>query len=90
VIMFAFPLRSRLLGSASVAARVSGFSRLTYSKPGNSERTILFADHLINEVLLKIPHRQFVFTLPKVLRPFFHHDRRLFAEVSRLIYRIID
>jgi hypothetical protein len=30
-----------------------------------------------------------VFTVPKALRPFFRHDRRLFAEVSRLIYNIL-
>jgi hypothetical protein len=53
------------------------------------KRTILFAEHLTNEVLLKLPHRQFVFTLPKALRPFFRHDRRLFAEVSRLIHNIL-
>jgi hypothetical protein len=56
----------------------------------SQKRTILFAEHLTNEVLLRLPHRQFVFTLPKALRPFFRHDRRLFAGVSRLIYRIID
>ena len=54
------------------------------------KRTILFAEHLTKEVLLSLPHRQFVFTVPKALRPFFRHDRRLFADVSRLIYRIID
>ena len=53
------------------------------------KRTILFAEHLTNEVLLRLPHRQFVFTVPKALRPFFRHDRRLFADVSRLVYRII-
>ena len=53
------------------------------------KRTILFAEHLTNEVVLKLPHRQFVFTMPKALRPFFRHDRRLFAEVSRLIYDIL-
>jgi hypothetical protein len=53
------------------------------------KRTILFAEHLTNEVLLRLPHRQFVFTMPKALRPFFRHDRRLFAEVSRLIYNIL-
>jgi hypothetical protein len=53
------------------------------------KRTILFAEHLTNEVLLRLPHRQFVFTMPKALRPFFRHDRRLFAEVSRLIYDIL-
>lgn len=55
----------------------------------SQKRTLLFAEHLTNEVLLDLPHRQFVFTMPKAVRPFFRHDRRLFAEVSRLIYTII-
>ena len=41
-------------------------------------------------MLLNLPHRQFVFALPKALRVFFRHDRRLFGHVSRLIYRIIQ
>ncbi|MFW5782899.1 MAG: transposase zinc-binding domain-containing protein [Spirochaetota bacterium] len=53
------------------------------------KRTILFAEHLTNDVLLKLPHRQFVVTMPKALRPFFRHDRRLFADLSRLIYEIL-
>jgi hypothetical protein len=53
------------------------------------KRTLLFAEHLTDEVLLNLPHRQFVFTIPKALRPFFRHDRLLFAEVSRLIYRLL-
>ena len=56
----------------------------------SQKRTLLFAEHLANEVLLDLPDRQFVFTMPKALRPFFRHDRRLFAEVSRLIYTIIS
>jgi hypothetical protein len=55
----------------------------------SQKRTLLFAEHLTNEVLLDLPHRQFVFTIPKALRPYFRHDRRLFAAVSRLIYAII-
>jgi hypothetical protein len=56
----------------------------------SQKRTLLFAEHLTNEVFLDVPHRQFVFTMPKALRPFFRHDRLLFAEVSRLIYTIIS
>ncbi len=55
-------------------------------RPCSQKRTLLFAEHLTNEVLLDLPHRQFVFTRPKALRPFFRHDRRLFTEVSRLIH----
>jgi hypothetical protein len=37
-----------------------------------------------------LPHRQFVFTFPKLLRPYFRHNRWLFAEVSRLIFAILQ
>jgi hypothetical protein len=40
--------------------------------------------------LLALPHRQFVFTFPKLLRPYFRHNRRLFSEVSRLIFAILQ
>ena len=55
----------------------------------SQKRTLLFAEHLREEVLLNLPHRQFVFTVPKALRPYFRHDRTLFAEVSRLIFTLI-
>jgi len=50
------------------------------------------------QLLLVLPHRQVVFTpwsghctdFPKVLRVFFRHDRKLYGEISRLIYRIIQ
>lgn len=47
------------------------------------------AEHLTEEVLLKLPHRQFVFTVPKALRVFFRNNRKLFADISRLIFSII-
>lgn len=50
------------------------------------KRRIPIAKHLTNEVLLCLPHRQCVFTMPKALRPFFRHDRRPFAHVSGWIY----
>ncbi len=56
----------------------------------SQKRTLLFAERLTEEVLLALPHRQFVFTMPKALRPFFRHDRRLFSEVSRLIFALVS
>ena len=41
-------------------------------------------------MLLKLPHRQFVFTLPKLLRPYFKNDRNLFEDVSKIIFSIIN
>jgi hypothetical protein len=49
----------------------------------------IFNLRLTEEVLLKLPHRQFVFTVPKALRVFFRKNRKLFADVSRLIFSIL-
>ena len=38
-----------------------------------------------DRLLLALPHRQFVWTFPRILRPYFRHNRRLFYEISRLI-----
>ena len=60
----------------------------------SQKRTLLFGEYVNERLLLRLPHRQMVFTprsgycidFPKVLRAFFHHDRNLFGEVSRLVY----
>jgi hypothetical protein len=39
--------------------------------------------------LYAVPHRQFVFTVPKRLRPFFLHDRKLLGVLARLAYRTL-
>jgi hypothetical protein len=41
------------------------------------------------QLLLRLPHRQFVFTLPKVLRVFFRHHERLHGEISRIVYGLV-
>ena len=56
----------------------------------SQKRTLLFSEHMNEQLLLQLPHRQFVFTFPKILRPFFRHDRRLFSEISRLIFSMIQ
>jgi len=52
----------------------------------DQKRTLLYAEFLAENLLLDLPHRQFVFTIPKILRPWFKSNRRLFGEVSRLIF----
>ena len=56
----------------------------------DQKRTILYAEYLAEELLLELPHRQFVFTVPKILRPYFKNDKRLFGEVSRLIFELLS
>lgn len=55
----------------------------------NQKRLLLFSEHLSENVLLELPHRQFVFTLPKLLRVYFKYDRNLFEGVSKIIFSII-
>ena len=55
----------------------------------SQKRTLLFAEYLDEQLLLALPHRQFVFTLPKALRVFLRHDQRLFADLARLIFNLI-
>jgi hypothetical protein len=56
----------------------------------SQKRAILFGEHISNEVMLKLPHRQFVFTFPKMLRPFFRNNKKLLSEVSKIIYKMFE
>jgi hypothetical protein len=55
----------------------------------SQKRFLLFAEYLDEQLLLALPHRQFVFTLPKALRVFLRYDQRLFGQISRLIFSLI-
>jgi hypothetical protein len=56
----------------------------------SQKRSLLFAEYLDEQLLLTLPHRQFVFTLPKALRVFLRYDQRLFGQISRLIFSLIS
>ena len=56
----------------------------------SQKRTLLFGEYADERLLLRLPHRQIVFTFPKVLRVFFRLDRGLFGEASRIAYRLIQ
>jgi hypothetical protein len=55
----------------------------------SQKRSLLFAEYLDERLLLALPHRQFVFTLPKALRVFLRFDQRLFGQISRLIFSLM-
>ena len=40
-------------------------------------------DGLHEEVLEAVPHRHFVFSIPKILRRYFLYDRKLLSDLSR-------
>jgi hypothetical protein len=65
------------------------------AKAGTSAQAVIRKDSCFSlntseNVLLKLPHRQFVFTIPKLLRPYFKYDRKLFEYFSRIIFSIIQ
>jgi len=49
----------------------------------HQKRVVEFGERLCMEVLKKIPHRHFVFSIPKILRRYFLYDRKLLAALSR-------
>ncbi len=55
----------------------------------HARRAVLWAEWLTGEVLAPVDHHQWVFTLPKRLRLFFLHDRRLLGALSRCAWRTV-
>jgi hypothetical protein len=52
------------------------------------KRTLLLGEYM-NQRLLRLPHRQMVFTFHKVLRGFVRRHRRLYGEIARQVYAMI-
>jgi hypothetical protein len=53
----------------------------------NARRMVEVAAHLTDHVLPPLPLRQWVFSLPKRIRPFLPHDPRLAGDVLRVLLR---
>jgi len=49
-----------------------------------------FGEFLVDQVLLDVPHRQWVFTLPKMLRVWFMYDRRLLGKLARITWKLLQ
>jgi hypothetical protein len=47
------------------------------------------AARMAHEVCMPVPHRQYVFTLPKRLRLFFRYDRRLLGQLARVAWETV-
>ena len=55
----------------------------------SQKRTLLFGMHAAEDVCLNVPHRQFVWTLPKRLRIFFRYHRKLLHKQPALAWQSI-
>ena len=49
----------------------------------HQKRVVEFGEWLCTEVLKYVPHRQWVFSIPKRLRIYFMYDRKLLTKLSR-------
>ena len=56
----------------------------------HQRRVMEFGEYLHEEILLDVPHRQWVFTIPKRLRPYFMHNRKLLAKLSRCAWQVMS
>ena len=48
----------------------------------HQKRVVEFGEWLCTDVLKKVPHRHFIFSIPKMLRRYFLYDRKLLADLS--------
>jgi len=49
----------------------------------HQKRVVEFGEWLCEEMLKAVPHRHFVFSIPKILRRYFLYNRRLLSDLSR-------
>ena len=49
----------------------------------HQKRVLQFGAWVADEILAPVPHRQYVFTVPKMLRVYFRRDRRLLGKLSQ-------
>ena len=49
----------------------------------HNKKVVQFAHHLKGAVLYPVPHRQYVFSIPKILRKFFLYNRKLLGKLSQ-------
>jgi hypothetical protein len=56
----------------------------------SQKRTLILGEYLSKDLMLALPHRQFVWTIPRCLRVFLKHDRTLHAKLSRIMFRLLS
>ncbi len=55
----------------------------------HQKRVVEFGEWFFQNVIKAIPHRHFVFGIPKILRRYFLYDRPLLLELSRYIWETL-
>ena len=55
----------------------------------HAKRVAAFGEFACSEVLKNVPHRHFVFSIPKIIRIYFLFDRTLLKELSRIAWEVL-
>ncbi len=55
----------------------------------HQKRVVEFGEWLCEEVLKDVPHRHFVFSIPKILRRYFLYDRKLLSDLTRCAWETL-
>jgi hypothetical protein len=53
----------------------------------HNKKVVQFSTRVQESVLFPVPHRQYVFSIPKILRRFFLYDRKLLGKLSKCASR---
>jgi|GEM_PF-4494279 len=64
--------------------------RRSFCPTCHQKRVVEFGEHLHEEVLEDVTHRQWVFSLPKRLRPYFMYDRKLLPKLSLCAWNVLS
>ncbi|HMG60545.1 MAG TPA: transposase zinc-binding domain-containing protein [Burkholderiales bacterium] len=55
----------------------------------HQKRVLAYGDWVEENVLAPVPHRQYVFTVPRMLRPIFSRKRGLLAELCHIVEHLL-
>jgi hypothetical protein len=55
----------------------------------HAKRVIEFGEWTCSNVLKSVPHRHFVFFIPKIIRIYFLFDRSLLKELARIAWEVL-
>ena len=55
----------------------------------SAKRAAIFSELLVHRILADVPHAQWVFSIPKMLRPYFLYRRELLGALARLAYETV-
>ena len=55
----------------------------------HQKRMLAYGEWVEEHVLAPVPHRQYVFALPKLLRPWFRHDRARLGRLCQLVAKLL-